>query len=198
MGPRKELPPLPDPRSQHAPRRRVCRRHRDAELQLRAGPRGRHRHLPPRLPAPRAVDPGNARPPAPSTTTPSTSATRATRSLTRTTGTSYAAYRDASRGQLLLALRPLPAALLLDDPHRRPRHSGPRTAWVPHRRRAHHVLEHDCPQHSTIQFSWPGWLRPAARKGINIDGKTGSSSYIPNGTGWYDRWNLTRTRTTTT
>ena len=30
------------------------------------------------------------------------------------------------------------------------------------------------------------------RKGVNIDGKTGATSYKPNGTGWYDRWNLTQ------
>ena len=30
----------------------------------------------------------------------------------------------------------------------------------------------------------------APRNGVNIDGKRGATDYLPNGTGWFDRWNL--------
>jgi hypothetical protein len=30
----------------------------------------------------------------------------------------------------------------------------------------------------------------APRGGVNIDGKKGATDYLPNGTGWFDRWNL--------
>ena len=30
----------------------------------------------------------------------------------------------------------------------------------------------------------------APGQGVNIDGKTGATDYLPNGTGWYDRWTL--------
>ncbi len=30
----------------------------------------------------------------------------------------------------------------------------------------------------------------APRQGVNVDGKNGQTDYLPNGTGWLDRWNL--------
>ena len=67
--------------------------------------------------------------PAPSTTTPSTSVHPRYNVKEMDYGVMYAAYRPAEEGLLLLALRPVPAALLHDDPH--PVASDSRSASAP-------------------------------------------------------------------
>ena len=106
-------------------------------------------------------------------------------------GTSYAAYRDASEGNyywrfahfLLPFYTMIPTGILGIQILAR--------AWVPID--DDHTMFWNMMVPSTRQGNSAGQGGSAPpRRGVNIDGKTGASSYIPNGTGWYDRWNLTQ------
>jgi phenylpropionate dioxygenase-like ring-hydroxylating dioxygenase large terminal subunit len=106
-------------------------------------------------------------------------------------GTSYAAYRDASDGNfywrfahfLLPFYTMIPTGVLGVQILAR--------AWVPID--DDHTMFWNMMVPSTRQGNSAGQGGSAPpRRGVNIDGKTGAASYIPNGTGWYDRWNLTQ------
>ena len=106
-------------------------------------------------------------------------------------GTSYAAYREASEGNyywrfahfLLPFYTMIPTGVLGVQILAR--------AWVPID--DEHTMFWNMMVPATRQGNSAGQGGSAPpRRGVNIDGKSGASSYIPNGTGWYERWNLTQ------
>ncbi len=106
-------------------------------------------------------------------------------------GTSYAAYREASEGNyywrfahfLLPFYTMIPTGVLGVQILAR--------AWVPID--DEHTMFWNMIVPATRQSNSAGQGGSAPpRRGVNIDGKQGATSYLPNGTGWYDRWNLTQ------
>ena len=106
-------------------------------------------------------------------------------------GTTYAAYRDAKEGHyywrfahfLLPFWSMIPTGILGVQVLAR--------AWVPI------DDEHTMYWSMILPSSRQGGGQGGAgnpRQGVNIEGKKGAMNFLPNGTGWYDRWTLAQNK----
>jgi hypothetical protein len=106
-------------------------------------------------------------------------------------GTTYAAYRDAKEGHyywrfahfLLPFWSMIPTGILGVQVLGR--------AWVPID--DEHTMFWSMILPSTRQGGGQGGAGNP-RQGVNIEGKKGAMNYLPNGTGWYDRWTLAQNK----